>query len=573
MSLLRARFLSVLLLASCAGAAPPPPEVAESPRVDVATAPRTVTISVVGTNDLHGHVRALPVFAGYLRVLRELRAGDGALVLLDGGDMFQGTLESNLLEGAPVVDAYAALGYDAVAIGNHEFDYGPEGERATPADPEDDPRGALRARARQASFPFLNANILVAATESRVEWDNVPASALLEKGGVRIGVIGVTTEEALRTTLATNVLDLAMAPLAASIAREAQSLRARGAAVVLVTAHAGGVCTALSDPHDLSSCRPDEEIFEVARQLPAGAVDAIVAGHTHQAVAHFVNGIAIVESYCYGRAFGRVDLEVDVAARRVVGVRIEPPVDLCVEGSVDAGDCTLGEYEGRAIVADTAIEAILSPAIANAAEARERSLGVAVAAPIPTTRVRECPLGNLFTDLMRAARPEADVALTNGGGLRAPLPAGPLTYGQLYEAMPFDNRFAFVRMTGAELSRVMADNLRRDGSFFSLSGVRAEARCERGELRVRLVRESGRPVRDAEMLSIVTTDYLATARDGLLGEIASGEGASRIEDAETVRDAMARVLAARGGSLRPERLYDPAHPRVRYEGERPIACP
>jgi 5'-nucleotidase len=568
-----ARVLFAILLASCGGASPPRAEPSEIARVEAATGPRTVTISVVGTNDLHGHVRALPVFAGYLHVLRELRVGDGALVLLDGGDMFQGTLESNLLEGAPVVDAYGALGYDAVAIGNHEFDYGPVGERATPAGPEDDPRGALRARARQARFPFLNANILAAATESRVDWDNVPASVLLEKGGVRIGVIGATTEEALRTTLFTNVLDLQMAPLVASIAREAASLRARGASVVLVTAHAGGVCTALSDPHDLSSCRPDEEIFEVARQLPAGAVDAIVAGHTHQAVAHFVNGIAIVESYCYGRAFGRVDLEVDADARRVVDVRIHPPTELCVEGSADGGDCVLGELEGRSVVPDPAIEAMLAPAIANAAEARERPLGVAVAAPIPTTRVRECPLGNLFTDLMRAARPEADVALTNGGGLRAPLPAGPLTYGQLYEATPFDNRFAFIQMTGADLSRVMADNLQRDGSFFSLSGIRAEARCDGSELRVRLSRDDGRRVRDTEVLSIVTTDYLATASDGLLGELAAAEGASRIEDAETVRDAMARALSTRGGSLRPESLYDPAHPRVRYEGTRPIACP
>ena len=109
-----------------------------------------VTISIVGTNDLHGGILArdgkggLALFAGYVNNLRAARARDGGAVLvIDAGDMFQGTLESNLAEGSPVVAAYNALGYAAAAIGNHEFDYGPVGEAATPSKPGDDPRGAL----------------------------------------------------------------------------------------------------------------------------------------------------------------------------------------------------------------------------------------------------------------------------------------------------------------------------------------------------------------------------------------------------------------------------------------------
>ena len=86
------------------------------------------TLSVVGTIDLHGHLAALPWLSGYVENLREQRQADGGgVLLLDAGDMFQGTLESNLAEGAPVVAAYNALGYTAVAIGNHEFDFGPAG--------------------------------------------------------------------------------------------------------------------------------------------------------------------------------------------------------------------------------------------------------------------------------------------------------------------------------------------------------------------------------------------------------------------------------------------------------------
>ena len=129
--------LALAALGACGGATAEPLAPA---------APAELTLTVVGTNDLHGRVGALPVLAGYLGVLRALRADDGALVVLDGGDMFQGTLESNLLEGAPVVEAYGALGYDAVTVGNHEFDYGPVGDATVARGPSDDPRGALSVR-------------------------------------------------------------------------------------------------------------------------------------------------------------------------------------------------------------------------------------------------------------------------------------------------------------------------------------------------------------------------------------------------------------------------------------------
>ena len=125
---------------------------------------RTVTLTIVGTNDLHGHIEVLPVLGGFLANLRRARARDGGVLLLDAGDMFQGTLESNLGEGAPVIAAYNVLGYTAAAIGNHEFDFGPVGAAAASREPGDDPRGALRARAVEAHFPLLAANLIDTAT-------------------------------------------------------------------------------------------------------------------------------------------------------------------------------------------------------------------------------------------------------------------------------------------------------------------------------------------------------------------------------------------------------------------------
>ncbi len=562
----RLALTGALLLAACGTTSPP--EATTTPPAPAPAAPEEVTITVVGTNDLHGHVWALPWLAGYLDVLRDLRRDDGAVVLLDGGDMFQGTLESNLLEGVPVVAAYDALGYDAVTIGNHEFDYGPVGERVTPTEPGDDPRGALLARAAQAHYPFLAANLRMRGG-APIAWEHVQSSTILERAGVAIGVIGVTTEQTLSTTNLANVADLAMAPVAEAVTAEARALRARGAALVLVAAHAGGRCTEHGDPRDLSSCEPDQEIFEVARALPAGTVDAIVAGHTHQAVSHVVNGIPIIESYCYGRAFGRVDLV--VTGGTVTSVEVHPPRDLCAEGSIDAG-CVPGEYEGRDVVANAEVAALVQPSIDNAAAQRARPLGVTVAGgPIEAVRERECALGNLFTDLMREAT-GADVALTNGGGLRADLPEGPLTYGELYQASPFDNAFAMVRLSRAELEAMVADNLGRTGSFLSLSGVRAVARCEGGRLRARITRDDGRAIPDDATLTMATTDFLATGTEAAFAALRAREGAVTIDHGSLVREAMARTLEARGGQLSPRDLYEPSAPRVRYEGTRPISC-
>src|SRR5262245_42101111 len=100
---------------------------------------RDVTISVLATNDVHGRLSQLPLFGGYVANVRAARAVDGGgVLLLDAGDMFQGTLASNLSEGAAMLRGYAALGYSAAALGNHEFDFGPVGPACTPARADDD---------------------------------------------------------------------------------------------------------------------------------------------------------------------------------------------------------------------------------------------------------------------------------------------------------------------------------------------------------------------------------------------------------------------------------------------------
>jgi 2',3'-cyclic-nucleotide 2'-phosphodiesterase (5'-nucleotidase family) len=577
------RSLAILLLASaCAGA--PPAEKIGSSRSDGSspTPRRRVTLAVIGTSDLHGHIEMLPSLAGHLANLRASRSVDDVL-LLDGGDMFQGTLESNLNEGAAVVEAYNHMGYLAAAVGNHEFDFGPAGDRSVPKDPQDDARGALKARAAQARFPFMAANVIDSASGKPLSWPGFAPSMLVERAGVRIGVIGVTTESTPRTTMASNFAGLTMAPLAKTIADQAARLRQRGAQVVLVASHAGGKCRDLDDPTDTGSCEPDEEIFEAAAALPPGAVDVIVAGHTHQGVAHEVSGVAVVQAFANGAAFSRVDLVVDPSrqGRAVVERRIHAPRFLCGERPTPKSDrdaepaeCKPAPYEGRPVADDPRVAAMMQPFMAAARKVRERELGVVIESPIRRAYAEESPLGNLFADLMRAASRDADVAITNGGGLRADLPAGPLTYGALFQVMPFDNRFARVRLTGAQLERLVAANLSKGSGIFSLSGVRATARCRGGDLDVSLRREGGRAVRDSEELVLLTSDFLASGGDGMLADLDLPEGAIQVDEGVMIRDAVAEVLQKRGGRLSGDdrRFFDPRARRIVLPGPRPLQC-
>jgi len=528
-----------------------------------------VTISLIGTNDLHGHIEALPRLAGYVANLRRARARDGGgVVLVDAGDMFQGTLESNLGEGAAVVRAYNLLGYDAAAIGNHEFDYGPVGPAPSPLSPADDARGALKVRASEARFPLLDANLIDATSGAPPAWPNVRPTAIIQVAGVKVGIIGMTTMATPHTTMAANFAGLAVKPLAATAVAAARELRRAGATVVIVVAHAGGSCNRFEPPDDLSSCVQGEEIFALARALANETprpVDAIVAGHTHAGVAHRVAGIPIIESYANGRAFGRIDLDIDAARGAVVDAHIFRPQMIPAPGKPFAGT-----YEGAALAPDAAIAAALAPAQAAARAKRDETLSVDVTRTITRAYRTESPLGNLFADLMRTAR-RADVALTNGGALREDLPAGTLTYGQLHEAMPFDNGFATMPVTGAELARAIAANLGRDTGILSVSGVRARATCQRGAIKVALTRADGKPIAPRDKLTLVTSDFLATGGDSLFSDEVRARAV--LDGGPPIRDAMADELRARKAPLRPDdpELYDPAHPRLTYPG-RPMRC-
>lgn len=302
--------------------------------------------------------------------------------------------------------------------------------------------------------------------------------------------------------------------------------------------------------------------------LPAGMVDVIVAGHTHAAMAHRVGEVAVIESYSSGRAFGRVDLRINPSGV-VTAKTIQQPRDLCVDA--EAATCTTTDYEGHPVTPSAEVAALIAPALTTASELSNKSLGVTLTTEVPRSYDKESAQGNLFADLMRAATPGADLALTNGGGLRADLPAGPLTYGGLYNAMPFDNRFAKVTLTGAHVRRMISNNLQTGSGIFSWSGLRVTATCTNGSLEVFIRDERGKPITDDRKLVLATSDFLASGGDGVIGRLKLPAG-SVVESDTIIRDAVAAQLVARGGKIAAGDVYDPDQPRLVYPPPRPVKC-
>lgn len=528
-----------------------------------ALAEPTRTLVFLGTSDQHGHIEQVPLLARYFE--DERKQNPGRVVLLDGGDMFQGTLVSNLHEGAAMVHALNAVGYDAVAVGNHEFDYGPVGPHESPKAPGEDARGALLAREAEAKYPFLSANVLDAKTGKTFARPWV----ILDVDHVKVGVVGGTAEDTPRTTNPRNLVGLRVAPLGPAVAKAAKEARAAGATVVVAVVHAGGECARLqvqteaAGADNTKGCQADADSFLLARYLhdaaqkgEGGRVDAIFGGHTHQGVNNVVAGIPVLQAYANGRAFAKLELTVD-GAGKPTGHFVAHPA----------------EFVRKDTVPVPAVSAAIAGDLAEAVGLRAAKIGVSLPQPLTRAHKVESPLGNFAADVIRIAS-SAEVGLTNGGGLRADLPAGDLTYGAIFESFPFDNRLATMTLTAAELTELLRRNFGHDKGILSVSGIRVRARCDGGALAIDLFRDDGTAIVPSTSLKIGTTDFLANGGDDFAPTVAHSSPV--FLETEPLRDIIAASLKDRlkkgEHELRAAPWFDAAHPRLLLPMPKPVIC-
>jgi 5'-nucleotidase len=553
--------LVVALLAACATV---PPK---------AAAP--VHVTIIGTTDIHGffngqvlappgggegvHIGGLAILSAYVTALRA--ENPGRVLLVDSGDLFQGTLESNLFEGEPVVRGYNALGYTAAAIGNHEFDYGPLGPDTVPHRPGQDPFGALERNVQLANFPFLSANIVDKTTGRAPAWAR--PSMMVGVGGVKIGIIGLSTVDTPNTTMILNVETLQFTDPVEATLREAKALRERGADAIVVIAHMGGKCADVSNPNDASSCNEQQEGMHYLRALPHGAIDAFFAGHSHNQMRQWINGIPALEAPNFSVEFSTLDLYVDPAAHRVLTDKttLRPNTMLCPAVYAGTEQCDPRRapagaklvprvFDGVTIQPDARVQSVIEPFLARTAAKRGEKTGIVTTAVFPEHTTTESPLGDLLTDALREWA-HSDIAFINSGGIRTALAQGEVTYGDVFVVTPFDNYASVVEMTGAQVEEALQLTSTGERGILQVSGLRysidytLDAGKPQPQQRhvVSVTLADGAPLDPAKTYRVAMPDFLAAGGDGML-PVTSAIPAARITTnyERTLRDLFIDVI-------------------------------
>lgn len=604
-------FLVPLLLSACAQVPPAVvPEKAVPSGALRSGDPGQVTIAVVGINDFHGSLlpreRKLPdgtvirsggaaALSAMITRLREEMTGN--VLVVDAGDEWQGTLESNSSKGATVVDFFNQLGVRAAAVGNHEFDF-------TVAN--------LKERAQAAKYPYVSANIREKRTGQRVRWKNVLPSTLVEVGGIRFGVIGASTIQTPSTTRYDYVKHLRFVDPEPEVRAEAARLRKAGAQAVLLTAHAGTECRksprlrewAFWDAsYGSEGCDREQEIHKLADRLTSRQLDGIVAGHTHQVLHHFMSGIPVIEGEAYNQYFNIIYYTFDRKSGKLLPeqTRIEGLIPICTEFFAGTRHCDAkalasgapgaqaiparvpAVFHGKEIVPDPKIEAWLRPIREVTDHYRKQVVGQ-TELPLTILRDRESSLSNLVADVLRE-RGHADFGLANFGGIRTSLDSGAITADDLFKAFPFDNLLWVVRITGKELKDLLRIGTSGAHGLIGVSGLKivmkafdqdapqedlnGNGKLEGWETRrlISVKTSDGREIQDQKMYTLATFDYLLTGGDDLAW-VTDRIPKNRIskEFGAYCRDLMSEHLRKSGTvNTRTHPLMDPEHPRIRFE--------
>lgn len=500
--LVAALFGFALALGAARDAEPRPGEIAHL------RTPRRLTI--LHTNDLHGQLLPLdpdrPEQSGLVALGRRIRReraealadpGRGVL-LLDAGDFFQGTIESDGSRGLALVEWFNALGFDAVTVGNHEFDFKAE---------------AMAALAEEAKFPFLGANVRSTSTGQVPAWlgnrkgDPLDGRAIVRQiGSLRVAVIGVTSKS-LDLHKQGDLDGIALTDEAEAL--ESTLDRLSSVDVTIVLSHCGAhVDRALA------------ERFQ-------GRIDLIVAGHDHRELpaGERIGRVLIVQAGARARYLGRVDLEVlppDQAGER-------PTVRAAAQILTPGDD--LGE--------------LLRPHLERFAPTVQRVVAhlgdSGLSREIPPGEFSS-PLGDLVADAL-LEEGHAELAFHNRGGTRANLPGGQVTFGALYEAFPFDNHLVTMNLSGAQIQEIVAASL--SGAPLEISGASVEFNPSNPPAKRLLgIRFGSQPLDPVRIYRVALHHFLADGGDGHVGFKA---GTEREDHALKLIDVVERYLGARHG--------------------------
>ena len=383
------------------------------------------SLTILHTNDFHARFEPISkydsgcsaednaegkCFGGSARLVTAVEAArqrSNNAILVDGGDQFQGTLFYTYYKGQAAAEMMNKMGYDAMTVGNHEFDDGPE---------------VLRGFMDAVSFPVLMSNADVSG-EAMLH-GKLQKSAVIERGGEKLGLIGLTPQDT--DELSSPGPNIIFTDPVDAVQSEVDKLTAEGINKIIVLSHSG---------------------YEVDKRIAAETtgIDVIVGGHDNTYLSNtaegakgpyptMVGGTAIVQAYAYGKFLGELNVTFDDAG--VITEATGEPIIMDAAVTEDAATkARIGELAQP-------LDEIRNRVVAEAAEAIEGDRSVC--------RAMECPMGNLVADAMldRVKGQGIQIAFQNGGGLRASIDAGPVTMGEVLTVLPFQNTLATFQTTG-----------------------------------------------------------------------------------------------------------------------------
>ena len=461
------------------------------------------SITVLHTNDIHSRIESInkydstckaddeaegKCFGGIARIKAAVDARRDALagtnvLLLDAGDPFQGSLFYTTYKGAAEAEFMEAIGYDVMAVGNHEFDDGPEG---------------LEKFVDTVSFPVISGNLdLTSEAALNGKVDN---HVVLEVGGEKIGII---------SALATDTVDTSSPGPNVVFQDEIESLKADVAAL-----EAEGVNKIIALTH--VGLNKD---LEIAANVPG--IDLVVGGHSHTLLSNTSDraagpypmvqgGAPVVQAYAYSKYLGEITLTFDDAGN-LKSAEGEPIL-------LDASFTPDAAIAARVAEMGAPIEEMKQRVVASAAEVIEGDRNVC--------RVQECSMGNLVADaiLDRVADQGVTIAITNSGGLRASIDEGEVTMGEVLTVLPFQNTLSTFQVSGQTVIDALENGVSQvedvKGRFPQVAGMKftwdQSVAPNEGRITEVMVRdgESWVPIDPAATYTLVSNNYVRGGGDG-----------------------------------------------------------
>ncbi|WP_040754175.1 bifunctional metallophosphatase/5'-nucleotidase [Wenxinia marina] len=459
------------------------------------TALADFSMTILHTNDFHDRFEPISAFdstcdaetnaagecfggtARLVTAIEQARAENENTILVDGGDQFQGTLFYTYYKGSMTAEFMNQLGYDAMTVGNHEFDDGPE---------------VLREFVDTVEFPILMSNADVSGEPLLA--DAIMKSTTIEVGGETIGLIGLTPQDT--DELASPGPNVIFTDPSDAVQAEVDALTEAGVNKIVVLSHSG---------YGL-----DQTVAENTT-----GVDVIVGGHTNTllgdmegaqgAYPTMVGDTAIVQAYAYGKYLGMLDVTFDDDGN-IIEASGQP---LLIDASVEENQGVLDQIAEYAAPLDE----IRNEVVAETSEAIEGNRDIC--------RAMECSMGNLVADAMldRVADQGIDVAIANSGGLRASIDAGEVTMGEVLTVLPFQNTLSTFQITGAQLMEALENGVSQveegAGRFPQIAGMTftADLSQEPGS-RITEVTVGGEPLDPEATYGAVSNNYVRNGGDG-----------------------------------------------------------